>query len=953
MSAPFRVQLLGQVQGHFGGEPVPFLRDRRHLLLAYLAAQGGWVGRERLAFLFWPDAPGPVASQNLRRLLQRVRALPWLRGLEVEPAQVRWPVPTDVATWEQARTPEGYGGPFLGSLEPLDLPELAAWAAAERERLQGLHRDLTLARARESPPGEALTLLDPLLRGEDPDDEALAEFLRAAARAGQPGRGLREFRRHAARLQGEFGLEPTPGVARLARALREGDDSPTPRPAAPTPATSFVGRDPEMAEVLQLLGSGEHRLVTLVGPGGVGKTRLAARLTPEAAPLFALGAAFVPLEDARDEAELVAALARVLPVPPGQVTWPQVRGALAACELLLVLDNLEHLPGAAPLVADLLGAAPRVRVLATSRVPLGLLAETQVALEGLPFPPALDAWDDRQGGVRLFTERARQVDPHFAVPPGDRPHLLRLGESVGGLPLALELAATWVRLLSLGEIADAVGAGLDLLRAELSDLPPRQRSLRAVLDKTWALLPVPEQEALRALGSVDAPFHLRVVGSVAGVTPPTLRRLQAGGLLRRLESGHLGLHPLVRQFAAERTADFPQEAEAVRRRHAEHYARFLADRPRPPNGGLLQVRALDEIAGEIENVRVAWRWMVEHAADDLLDLCLDPLWQFYEGRGRHPEGISMFRLAAEQAELSRDIRGRLLVRLGICLLHEHPLREAAHALLQGLTLLKGTGHDRDLQLAYLHLSMIAEAQGHPRRAMTINEVGLREARRTGHRWSEDGFTTRLALGAQTTGDLARARALHERRLRANEASQDVFGLALCTMYLGGLNLLEGRYAEAEDLLRRSIGHWHSLGNPGAVAQLLRRLGDLACIREDFPAAQAHYTESATIIAQLGYPEEAARVRLRAAHARLSAHDREGAEADLAAARALDTGSGPHPPTFEEQALLARLLAEQGEPAAAGLLRGLTPPPRTPDDLFPLHLHRQLARLLPAAGPSGS
>ncbi|WP_019588371.1 ATP-binding protein [Deinococcus apachensis] len=911
MSAPFRVQLLGQVQGHFGGAPVPFLRDRRHLLLAYLAAQDTWVGRERLAFLFWPDDPGPVAYQNLRRLLQRVRALPWLRGLEVTATQVRWAVPTDVAAWEQARAPEGYGGSFLASLEPINLPELAAWAAAERERLQGLQRDRILARAREGPPEEALTLLTPLLHGEAPDDEALAEYLRAAARAGQRERGMREFRRYAMWLRDELGLDPSPGVM---QALREDSAAPPDLVPAHTPVpsavTSFVGRDLEIAEVLHLLRGPDHRLVTLIGPGGVGKTRLAARLAQETAPHFAQGAAFVPLEAARDEAELVSTLARAVPVPLPQVTWPQVRRALAACELLLVLDNLEHLPGAASLITDLLTAAPRVRVLATSRAPLGLLAETQLVLEGLPFPPGPEAWDDGYDGVRLFTERARHVDPHFVIPPEDRAHLLRLGESVGGLPLALELAATWVRLLPLREVADAVGAGLDLLHADLADLPPRQRSLRAVLEKTWALLPPPEQEALRALGSVDTPFHLRAVGSVTGVTPLTLRHLEAQGLIRRLEGGHLNLHPLVRQFAAERAADYPQEAEAVRRRHAEYYARFLADRPRPPNGGLLQACALDEIAGEIENVRMAWRWMVNHAADDLLNLCLDPLWQFCEGRGRHPEGIPLFRLAAGQTELPRPTRGRLLVRLGICLLHASPMREAERALLQSLTLLKGTGHDRDLQLAYVHLSMIAEAQGHPRRAMTINEVGLREAQRTGHRWSEDGFITRLALGAQAMGDLPRARALHERRLRSSEALQDVFGLALCTSYLAGVSLLEERYDEAEQFFLQGIRHWRSLGNPGAVAHLVRRLGDLAYVQGNFRAASAHYTESAALYTELGYPDEAERIRLRAGHARLSHCDREGAQAALDAAREVGAAA-----LFEWQTLQVRLLAERENPSA--------------------------------------
>jgi predicted ATPase len=374
--------------------------------------------------------------------------------------------------------------------------------------------------------------------------------------------------------------------------------------------------------------------VTLVGPGGIGKTRLALEAAATRRRRHRDGVvtvSFAGTSPARPEeaahlvvTNLAAALGVSLAVPrdPREL----LADVLAGRELLLVLDNLEQLRDAAGVLAELLGRAPGVQVLGTSRRRLGLGVEWLVEVPGLPYPPPeADAEAAGYPAVQLFEDRARLLRPGFR-PAADLAAVGRVCRLVAGVPLAIELAARWVRSASPAAIADRLAAGGELLATTAPDVEPRHRSMASVLDWSWELLGDGERQALARLSVMRGGFDLNEAAAVAGAGLPLLAGLVDHSLVEVGEDGRYGMHELLRQYAAQRLAADPAEQAEVRRRHAAHFAGLLPD----PGQALPDVGALDT---DVENLRAATDWLVEQADPPELDRHLTRLWQLYRRRG--------------------------------------------------------------------------------------------------------------------------------------------------------------------------------------------------------------------------------------------------------------------------------------------------------------------------------
>ena len=378
---------------------------------------------------------------------------------------------------------------------------------------------------------------------------------------------------------------------------------------APGPLTSLIGREGDLTRLHALLDDPACRLVTLVGPGGIGKTRLAleagatrrGRHRDGVVTVSFAGTSPARPEEAADlvVTNLAAALGVSLAVPrdPREL----LADVLAGRELLLVLDNLEQLRDAAGVLAELLGRAPGVQALGTSRRRLGLGVE----------------W--------LFEDRARLLRPGFR-PAADLAAVGRVCRLVAGVPLAIELAARWVRSASPAAIADRLAAGGELLATTAPDVEPRHRSMASVLDWSWELLGDGERQALARLSVMRGGFDLDAAAAVAGAGLPLLAGLVDHSLVEVGEDGRYGMHELLRQYAAQRLAADPAEQAEVRRRHAAHFACLLPD----PGQALPDVAALD---ADVENLRAAADWLVEQADPPELDRHLTRLWQLYRRRG--------------------------------------------------------------------------------------------------------------------------------------------------------------------------------------------------------------------------------------------------------------------------------------------------------------------------------
>ncbi|WP_180970095.1 ATP-binding protein [Deinococcus planocerae] len=879
------VHLLGQARVVLGADLQPFGVDQRYQLLAYLAWRGEWVERDFLSHLFWPESAPDTARGNLRHLLGRTRALGLAPGLEVERGRLRWAVPTDLADFtravEEERWEEALGRsrePLLEGLDTAGTGEFAAWLERERERLRGLWRTALLCRAAELGTAgahlQAAELLGPLLEG-DLDEEVLHAHVGALLRAGGRGRARRAYETFVARLRGEYGLEPTASLEGLGRTLRapagepptgspppgrpRGEPAPTPRPSLPTPTTSFVGRDLELAEVGRLLSGPDCRLLTLTGPGGIGKTRLALEAARALSPTFPAGVFFVSLDALTSAALIPTQIARVLGVQlPGQGDPLEgVVGAIGEGRMLVVLDNFEHLLEGAPGVQDLLGRCPGLRLIVTSRERLGVEAEWLLPVQGLAYPEGGSCGPVRAGqfdAVELFVERARRVHPDFTPTGESLPHLLRLCLLVEGAPLALELAAVWVRALSLEEIARELGENLDFLGPGERGRPERHRSLRAVFEHSWRRLSPAEQEVLAGLAVFRGGFRLEAARGVVGAPLPVLASLVDQSLLRTHPTGRYGRHALLVQYAREKLAGDPVREAELRARHGAYFLRFLQDL-----GGALrgpdQKAALAAVDADLENVRLAWGWAVEERRAGDLGRSAAPLADYCTARARYREGVEW--LAGAEAALGD---GEPAHRAALCqlwvagapLLHRLGRHaEAERWAERGLGAARELGQDEAALPALTLLGTLTWRRGDYRQARILLEEAVALARARGDAFHLADSLNLLGNVTLDGGDLPGAERHYAAALALHRTLGHQAEVVRLHNNLGCLAAYQGHLGESVDRLQEGLRLARDVGLPRLTAQLLSSLAETEHEQGDFACAAATAREALDLARQSG------------------------------------------------------------------------------------------------------
>ena len=689
MEQELRVRVLGGAELAVSGRPLVELASAKAAaLVVYLAVTGTGHSRSALAGLLWSDLPEATARANLRLVLTKLRrVLP--EHLEVTRQTVALapgrPVWVDAVEVARVTAGERDGGELLAAvrlcrgdfLEGFGVPGAPLFdewlvgrrAAVRADMLALMDRAVALARDR----GDAATGIEVgrrMLELEPLHEEAHRALMWFLATGGQRSAALAQYETCCCMLREELGIEPSAATVTLRDEIagageftelgaRQGTGvagreaappatTAAPAPDLPRPLTTLVGRERELARLHELLEDPACRLVTLVGPGGIGKTRLALEVAATRHGRHRDGAVFVSFvgtgparpEEAADlvVADLARALEVSLAVPRDPLEL--LADHLSGRELLLVLDNLEQLRDAAGVLAELLRRAPGVQLLVTSRRRLGLGVEWLVEVPGLPYPPA-EAGADAAGyeAVQLFAERARLLRPGF---PADAEGAGRVCRLLAGVPLAIELAARWVRSASPAAIADRVAGGLDLLDTTSPDVELRHRSVRAVIDWSWQLLTEGECRALRRLSVLRGGFDLEAAAAVAGAGLPLLAGLVDQSLVAAGEDGRYDMHELLRQYAAERLAADPAEEEDTRRRHAAHYAALL---PVPAEALAGDGPGLD---AEVENLRAATDWLIRDADPAALDAHLVRLCALYRRKGWFREAQAVLGAALER-----------------------------------------------------------------------------------------------------------------------------------------------------------------------------------------------------------------------------------------------------------------------------------------------------------------
>src|SRR6266545_1197129 len=432
------------------------------------------------------------------------------------------------------------------------------------------------------------------------------------------------------------------------------------RVALPLSPTTLFGRDVELAAISRLLHDPQCRLVTLIGPGGIGKTHLAIEAVTQQHVRFTDGAAFVSLAPVIGREQMVSTIADALGLVLYSATdrADQLIAALCAKALLLVLDNFEHLlpeTACVTFMSDLIRGAPGVKLLATSREPLRIQAEWVFEVQGLPLPESAepDALE-ASSAARLFLQRARQARVGFTLAADDRQAVYEICQLVAGLPLGIELAAAWVATLSCQEIAREIRCNLDFLAATARDVEDRHRSIRAAFDHSWKLLWAEEQRVLRQIAIFRGSFGREAAEQIAGASLASLSALVSKSLLRRTQDGRYELHDLVRQYALEHLQEDQQEYVETANRHAHYYAALLERRGtlfRGPD----QPAVIAELIAELPNVRQGWTWAATNQDAEDLSRGADTLFWLYEARSNCREGVPLFGQAVQSLERDADL----------------------------------------------------------------------------------------------------------------------------------------------------------------------------------------------------------------------------------------------------------------------------------------------------------
>jgi predicted ATPase len=627
-----------------GGKPL--------LLLSYLAVEGP-KERRFLQELFYRDAKNPQNSLSnvLTRLHKTESSL-----IGSDDVNIWCEVDNDATELlaaldhkENARTVELYRGPFLAGVDPSAAGvELEEWIYATRESLGARVRQALLELAEdhagvgEFAVGAELAQRAYLLPGAPKPEGEELERLFVLLTAGEHGEAY-EVRKEARAFELELSLS-----VEDARAALQKDRASTTvevRHNLPVQATRFIGRERELSEVSELLSNPDCRLLSLVGVGGVGKTRLALEAAQEQLEQggFPDGVVFTPLEALTGAGSIPAVVAGVLGLTlSGQEDASSVvLRFLEGKRLLLVLDNFEHVLEGASFVHDLMSSCPQVKVLVTTRERLNLESEWVFEVEGLPFP-AETATLERAGyfdAVQLFSERARQVQPGYSLTGEVLPAVMRICRLVDGMPLAIELASSWLRALPTIDIVKELEAGIDVLESPARDVPERHRSVRVVFDHSWALLRDGEREVFRRLSVFRGGFRREAAAMVACASMSVLARLVDASLLHMSPDGRYDLHPLLSAYTREKLTEHPEERAKAEERHGSYFLGLV--RELEPNLWTLDRKeALRTFLGELANIRAAWNWAIENLRMDEIERTTPAMFDFFTFR--LTEGLEYF-----------------------------------------------------------------------------------------------------------------------------------------------------------------------------------------------------------------------------------------------------------------------------------------------------------------------
>ena len=883
-----RLQLLGEFRAMDGERPIDgFATDKVRALLAYLAAESGRAHtRTALATLLWSEWEEGAALANLRKTLFRLRQalaeagagaadryLTITRGEAQFHAGIstvdlqqfeQWARSEDPTQWAAAAAL--YRGDLLEGLALSGAPVFEEWLTVRREQL---HQQALSVLARLADHYLALGQTEQVqqyaarqLALEPWRETAHRQLMRAYAAAGQRAQALAQYTQCQAILAEELGVEPSGETKALAAGIRQ-DRSPAARLRHFPPAPSaFIGRDKDVDLIATRLAHPQTRLITITGTGGMGKTRLAMAAAARWVAQVNNGEAyFVPLSAVTTQQLLWQTLGQQLGVPVGKHGLSEA-DVLARLQsqleddgnneddslffylqsppLLLVLDNYEQLLPDTRTIERILQQAPQTRLLVTSRLPLNLRGEWRLPLVGLLVPPPHISVDEMTAypSVQLLVSAAQQTRPSFQLDEGNAAAIGDICRLLAGMPLALEIAASWLQLYSADQLAAQIAAGVESLVATKRDIPERHRSLRVIFEHAWLLLPADARAAFSEMTCFQESFTLEAAQAITTASVPSVTVLLDHALLQRLENGCFSLHPVLRQFARAYLADDP----ALAQRHAAWYLSLAAAQP----FGAAAAAAVSRIQADLDNIRAAWQWAVFHQAADLLAQSLSHLIEFYQFTGLYREGYEAVTLALAHVPAPLSLVNQMrLAQVVFC--EKLGDVEVAIGLAQQVI---DTG-DGDWRVpAFIALGRLHEMRGEYEETVAVLEQALQVVQDT----STDMARIWSILGSihRHRGDMEQSVKAHQQALQINRALDREMQVAENHASLSLVYKDTGAYTEGIAHIQEALAIAQRLNHRENIGRFTQNQGLLHWQQDELDKARDCYQRALKIAEELNH-----------------------------------------------------------------------------------------------------
>ncbi len=853
------VKLLGQFSVQLNDQPIEIPSRPAQTLFAYLALHPGTAfRREMLAGLVWPEANESNARSNLRHALWRIRkAVGEQVGQNYFPADdLTLTFNPDPGCWIDAvllggktnagptpRTLEEQVAAYQGDLLPGFYDD---WITIERERLQSAFESKIEALidrlSREKHWPDVIEWAGHWIKFGTAPEPAYRALMTAHSRSGHKAKVKEAYQRCVEALQREFGVEPSEETQALyqqltaTRPLTKAAVAETPiapRHNLPTQATPLIGREIELAEITsRVVNDPGCRLLTLVGPGGIGKTRLALHVATQLLEHFEDGTFLVSFEAITAAAALAPTILQTFSsaIQDQKDPHTQLIDYLRDKHLLLILDNLEHLLEGTALIGEVLAAAPAIKIIVTSRERLHLQWEWLYEVQGLDYPRESAEAIESYSAVQLFLQTAQRMRARFSL-ADEQPYVIRICQLVEGMPLGIELAASWVRVMSCQEIAQQIERNIDLLATQLQDIPDRHRSVRAVFEYSWSLLAPEEQQVFMRLAAFPGGFRREAAEKVAGAPLSLLFTLVDKSLLRASAAGRYDMHRLLHQYVSEKLVQSSRGAD-VQTRLINYYLDYAWQRQH------------DYAALEEERINLMACMEAAHRnwqAQFVLDYA-EALSEALFARGRFSDARQVFEWACEAAKAHDDDQklAKYLRKWGEACIEQGDYEEADNHLCESVTVYTSLDNQRGIADAQFDRARIAieqarytEAQHLLAASQTIreqlaDEIGIAEIR---FRQAHLSFYHR---------DFTAAEQLAHQALSVQEAESNKRG-AILTLHLLADIALHGMadYLQAENFCRQALAlceAQHDLGEKATtlytLAEVWRRRGELDKARQE-------------------------------------------------------------------------------------------------------------------------